>query len=130
MIVRRKEVLTVSDIKRSTFRMELVTIIAGTVLCMLNQFLVSPALPSIMDQYRVSTGTVQWLTNGFTMVCALMVPMTAFLLHKYSVRKLFLSGMAVFTLGSFLIGSNWPFGFVLAGRILQATGAGVMTWRN
>lgn len=108
-------------------RAELIIVISGTLLCMLNQFLVSPALPAIMEQYQVTTGVVQWLTNGFTMVCALMVPMTAFLIQKFSIRNLFLSGMASFALGSFLIGSNWLFGFVFAGRILQAMGAGVMT---
>lgn len=116
-----------SETKKSVPKAELVTIMSGALLCMLNQFLVSPALPAIMEQYQVTTGVVQWLTNGFTMVCALMVPMTAFLIQKFSVRKLFLSGMALFAAGSLFIGSNLPFGFVFAGRILQAMGAGVMT---
>lgn len=116
-----------SETSKKVSKVELIIVISGTLLCMLNQFLVSPAIPAIMEQYQVTTGVVQWLTNGFTMVCALMVPMTAFLIQKLSIRNLFLAGMTSFTLGSFLIGSNWFFGFVLTGRILQAMGAGVMT---
>ena len=104
----------------------LATILTGAFVCLLNQFLISPMLPVIMKQYGITADEVQWMTTGFTMVCALMIPMMAFLADRFSIRKLFITGMALFAAGSFVMSCGLPYGFILAGRLLQAVGAGVM----
>lgn len=107
-------------------KIQLASVLSGSLLCMLTQYLVSPALPAIMNHYGLTADVVQWLTTGFTMTCALMIPMTAFLIQRFSVRRLFLMAMGAFFAGSLLLGSNLAFPLVLSGRILQALGAGVM----
>ena len=69
----------------------LVVLIFGTFITVLNQTLVTPALPSIMAEMSVSASTAQWLTTGFTLVNAIMIPVTAYLTDRYSTRNLFLS---------------------------------------
>ncbi len=104
----------------------LVVMIFGTFIAVLNQTLVTPALPSIMHDTGVNASTAQWLTTGFTLVNAIMIPITAFLIDRFSMRNLFLVAMAVFTAGSALAGWGPNFPVILAGRLIQAAGEGVM----
>ena len=104
----------------------LVVMIFGTFIAVLNQTLVTPALPSIMIETSVDASTAQWLTTGFTLVNAIMIPITAFLIDRFSMRNLFLVAMAIFTAGSAIAGWGPNFPIILAGRLVQAAGEGVM----
>ena len=104
----------------------LVVMIFGTFIAVLNQTLVTPALPSIMIETNVDASTAQWLTTGFTLVNAIMIPITAFLIDRFSMRNLFLVAMAIFTAGSAIAGWGPNFPTILAGRLVQAAGEGVM----
>ena len=55
-----------------------------------------------------------------------MIPITAFLQDRFSTRKLFIASMALFTLGSLLAGLGHTFAMLLAGRLVQAAGAGIL----
>lgn len=104
----------------------LVVLIFGTFITVLNQTLVTPALPSIMAEMSVSASTAQWLTTGFTLVNAIMIPVTAYLTDRYSTRNLFIVAMLVFSVGSACAGWGPNFVILLTGRLLQAAGAGIL----
>lgn len=101
-------------------------LVLGTFITVLNQTVVSPALPSIMRETGVETATAQWLTTGFTLVNAIMIPITAYLTDRFSTRVLFLVSMTLFTAGSLLAGWSSQFPLLLAGRLVQAAGAGIL----
>lgn len=104
----------------------LAVIVFGTFVAVLNSTVVSPALPHIMKEMSVTAATAQWLTTGFTLVNAIMIPVTAFLQDKYSTRKLFAVAMGIFTVGSVLSAWGPNFGVLLAGRLVQAAGEGIL----
>ena len=106
--------------------MMLTVIVVGTFVTILNQTLVTPALPAIMAEMSIDAATGQWLTTGFTLVNAIMIPITAYLQDRFSVRRLFLFSMSVFAVGSLLCGWGPDFGVLLAGRLVQAIGAGIL----
>lgn len=101
-------------------------LISGTFITILNQTLVTPALPTIMVEMSVDASTVQWLTTGFTLVNAIMIPITAYLTDRFDTRSLFIVSMVAFSVGSLLAGWGPSFAVLLAGRIVQAAGAGVL----
>ena len=74
-------------------------LIFGAFMSTLNQTLLTPALPSIMNELRVDAATVQWLTTAYLLVNGIMVPVTAFLLDKFTTRFLFFFSMGLFTAG-------------------------------
>ena len=98
----------------------------GGLIAILNQTLLAPALPSIMKEMQVDAATAQWLTTGFMLVNGIMIPITAYLLDRFTTRKLFFISMGVFTIGTFIAGIATSFPVILLARILQAAGAGVM----
>lgn len=101
-------------------------LLSGAVLVVLNQTLLSPALPSIMRDLSVDATTVQWLTSGYSLVEAIIIPLSAFFIGRFSTRKLFIGGLLLFGVGSAVAAFSPNFGFLLLGRVLQATATGVV----
>ncbi|WP_053364692.1 DHA2 family efflux MFS transporter permease subunit [Bacillus sp. FJAT-27251] len=98
----------------------------GAFIAFLNNTLLNIALPSIMTDLEVDTATVQWLTTGYMLINGIMIPATAFLIEKYSVRRLFLIAMGLFTAGTIIAGAAGIFPVLLAARMLQASGSAIM----
>lgn len=101
-----------------------VVFLAGTVFAVLNQTLLSPALPTIMADLHVDATTVQWLTSGYSLTEAVIIPFAAYFIGRFSTRQLFLGGMTLFTLGSLCAALAPSFLILLLGRVLQAVGTG------
>lgn len=104
----------------------LAIMIFGTFVTVLNQTVVTPAQPSIMAEMGIDAATVQWLTTGFTLVNAIMIPVTAYLTDKHSTKALYIISLAIFAVGSLLAGIAPNFAVLLVGRLLQAAGAGIL----
>lgn len=85
----------------------------GGLIAILNQTLLAPALPSIMKEMQIDASTAQWLTTGFMLVNGIMIPVTAFLLERFTTRKLFFISMGMFTLGTFVAGIATTFPVIL-----------------
>ena len=101
-------------------------LIIGAFIAFLNNTLLNIALPSIMVDLDIGPSTVQWLTTGFMLVSGIMIPLSAYLIQKYSVRQLFLTAMVLFTLGTILAGSAHIFPVLLSGRMIQASGTAIL----
>ncbi|QED46520.1 DHA2 family efflux MFS transporter permease subunit [Cytobacillus dafuensis] len=98
----------------------------GAFIAYLNNTLLNIALPSIMTDLQIKETTVQWLSTGFMLVNGVLIPATAFLIEKYSVRRLFLFAMGLFTIGTVIAGTAHAFPVLLSGRMLQASGSAIL----
>ena len=98
----------------------------GTFMVVLNQTLLSPAYPTMMVEFGIDAPTVQWLTSGYSLVEALVVPLSAFFIGKFSVRKLFLGGFTCFSVGTLLAAWAPVFPVLLLGRVFQAFSTGIV----
>jgi len=104
----------------------LTVLMIGAFITFLNNTLLNIALPSIMVDLKIEPSTVQWLTTGFMLVNGILIPATAYLIQKYSVRHLFLIAMGLFTIGTVLAGFAHTFPLLLIGRMVQASGSAIM----
>lgn len=104
----------------------LAVLISGACVAVLNLTLMTPALPAIMVDTGVPQTTVQWLTSGYSITEAVVIPLAAYLMGRFSTRKLFIGGMGIFTLGSIIAAVAPVFAFILLGRVLQAVATGFM----
>ncbi|MBD8004707.1 DHA2 family efflux MFS transporter permease subunit [Bacillus norwichensis] len=98
----------------------------GAFVAFLNNTLLNVALPTIMAEFEVKPAVVQWLTNGYMLVNGILIPASAFFIQKFTNRRLFLTAMSLFTLGTALAAYAPHFGVLVAGRMIQASGAGIM----
>ncbi|MEZ0481683.1 DHA2 family efflux MFS transporter permease subunit [Planococcus sp. SSTMD024] len=99
---------------------------AGVFVAILNQTLLATALPHIMEDLDITANTAQWLTTVFMLVNGVMIPITAFLINKYTTRHLFFAAMGLFAAGTIICALAPGFATLMVGRIVQASGAGIM----
>lgn len=104
----------------------LMVLVTGCFLSTLNQTLLNVALSDLMDIFHVGPTTVQWLSTGFMLVNGVLVPITAFLMKRFTTRQLFISSMIFLFIGSVLCGCAMNFSMLLSGRMIQAIGAGII----
>lgn len=100
----------------------------GTFVAFLNNTLLNVALPTIMVEFNISDyATVQWLSTGYMLVSGILIPTSAFLITRFKTRNLFIISMLIFTVGTAMAAFAPTFGFLLAGRMVQAAGAAAMS---
>ncbi|WP_077303799.1 DHA2 family efflux MFS transporter permease subunit [Terribacillus halophilus] len=100
--------------------------VLGAFVAILNQTLMNIALPVMMKDLEIEENTAQWLTTAFMLVNGILIPITAFFMERFSTRKLFITAMSLFALGTLICGVGPDFTTILIGRIIQAAGAGIM----
>lgn len=103
-----------------------VVLLSGAFITILNQTLLATALPPIMEDLNIGESTVQWLQSIFMLVNGIMIPITAFLIGKFTTRRLFLTAMTIFAAGTLVAAIAPTFSVLLMGRVLQGAGAGIM----
>lgn len=101
-------------------------LLTGAFVAILNQTLLATALPHIMRDLNIDASVVQWLQSGFMLVNGIMIPITAFLIERFTTRRLFLLAMGIFGIGTLISAVAPSFGILMTGRVLQAAGAGIM----
>jgi EmrB/QacA subfamily drug resistance transporter len=104
----------------------LAVLMAGAFISILSQTLINVAIPHMMIDLNVSTTTIQWLITGYMLVNGVLIPITAYLIAKFGTRSLFLFAMTAFTIGSVVCAVSPNFTIMLIGRIIQASGAGII----
>ncbi|GGH21542.1 DHA2 family efflux MFS transporter permease subunit [Paenibacillus segetis] len=104
----------------------LTILIFGCFLSTLNQTLLNIALSNLMDVFHVTATTVQWISTGFMLINGILIPITAYLMKRFTTRQLFLSAMLFLLFGSIICAAAPSFSVLLAGRMIQAAGAGII----
>lgn len=99
---------------------------------MLNETIVSVALPRMMVDLQIEPAVGQWLVTAFMLTMAIVIPLTGFLMRRFSTRTLYLGAMALFVVGTALASlspmfGELTFGVLIVARVIQAAGTGVMT---
>lgn len=81
--------------------------------------------PSLMKEFSVSTALVQWITTGYLLVLAVVIPLSGYLKERFLMKRLFLTASGLFILGTLLGAWSPDFLLLLLGRILQGAGTGI-----
>lgn len=83
------------------------------------------ALPALMDEFGVGTATIQWITSGYLLMLAIMIPVFPYLKRRFPLRRLFVVAVALFLTGTLACGLAPAFALLLAGRVVQGMGTGI-----
>ncbi|MCA1058909.1 DHA2 family efflux MFS transporter permease subunit [Rossellomorea aquimaris] len=104
----------------------LITFMIGAFFAILNETLLNIALTELMDVFKVDAPTVQWLATGFMLVMGVLMPISALLIQWFTTRQMFIGVMSVFLLGTVIAACALNFPMLLAGRMIQAVGTGLL----
>ncbi|WP_226537376.1 DHA2 family efflux MFS transporter permease subunit [Fictibacillus halophilus] len=110
---------------RANFLLVMIMIL-GVFVAILNETLLNVALTKIMADFGIEPSTAQWLSTGYLLVIGVLIPVTAYLIQRFTTRSLFLGAMSLFTLGTFIAAISPGIEFLILGRLLQASGTGLL----
>ena len=124
---RRPPVLTARPQKMSRESVTIITtLLVATFVVILNETIMNVALQRLMVDLRIDAPTVQWLSTGFMLTMAVVIPTTGFILQSLSTRAVFMLAMGLFSGGTLLAALAPGFEVLLMARIIQAGGTAIM----
>ncbi|CAH0125680.1 Riboflavin transporter RibZ [Arthrobacter sp. Bi83] len=107
-------------------RLVIGVLLASTFVVILNETIMSVALPHLMDDFDIEASAAQWLTTAFLLTMAVVIPITGFLLQRVSTRAVFVSAMSFFSVGTLIAAIAPGFEVLVAARVVQALGTAIM----
>jgi DHA2 family lincomycin resistance protein-like MFS transporter len=97
----------------------------GTFIGLFGETALNMALTNIMDDFSVSASIGQWLTTGYLLVLAILVPLSSYLVRWFTTRQLVSGALIVSIVGALIAAIAPSFSVLLIGRLIQAIGTGV-----
>lgn len=101
----------------------LVPVFTGPFMALLDLSIVTVALPGMQSGLHTSLAALQWVIDGYTLALSALLLTAGSLGDRYGRRRLYLAGIAVFTIGSAVCADSPSVGLLIAGRIIQGAGA-------
>src|SRR5262245_8400036 len=92
----------------------------------LDATIVNVALPTLGREFGTSIATIQWVTTAYLLAFASVIPLTGWASQRLGTKELWLLSLTVFTLGALLAGLSWSIGALIAFRVVQGLGAGMI----
>lgn len=92
----------------------------------LNQTLLMIAMPPIMRDFQIDANQAQWLTTIYLLTNGILIPITAFLIGRFSNKSLLISAVTLFSIGTILGALSPSYSMLLVARVIQAAGAGII----
>ena len=107
----------------------LVGIVYVTALFMdlLDMTITNVAIPTLATEFNASTTTIEWVITGYLLSLALFIPASGWLGDRFGTKRVFVSALGIFVLGSVLAGLAWNIESLIAFRVVQGIGGGMLT---
>ena len=92
----------------------------------LDTTVVNVAIDRLAIDFHSSLTTIQWVVTGYTLALAAVIPMSGWASDRFGTKRLYLTSLVLFTIGSVLSGLAWRSTSLIAFRILQGLGGGMI----
>ncbi|WP_297418147.1 DHA2 family efflux MFS transporter permease subunit [Clostridium sp.] len=103
-----------------------IAIVIGFFMTLLDTTIVNIALPKIAESFNRSVQDITWVSNGFNIALAVIILTASRIGDQFGRKKLFLFGLFVFTITSFLEGFSTSLEMLIALRVIQGLSAGII----
>jgi EmrB/QacA subfamily drug resistance transporter len=101
-------------------------VVLGSIMSILDTTIVAVALATLGRDFHVSVTTIQWVATGYLLALALVTPVTGWAVDRFGAKRLWMSSTALFVIGSCLCGLAWSANSLIAFRVLQGIGGGML----
>ena len=114
-----------SQIQVTHAKLMAAVLMIGSFIGLFGETALNMALTDIMADFSIKAGTAQWLTTGYLLVLAILVPLSSFFARSFTTRQLIVSALSFSIVGSLLAALSVAFPVLLIGRMIQAVGTGI-----
>lgn len=114
------------DVDRTRTRTILTVLVLATFVVILNETIMTNAIPRLMRELDVTASTAQWLSTVFMLTMAVVIPVSGWLMERLATRRTFGLAMTLFSVGTAACLLAPTFGVLIGGRVVQACGTAIM----
>jgi EmrB/QacA subfamily drug resistance transporter len=94
---------------------------------LLDLSIVNVAIPTLAREFETETTTIEWVVTGYLLSLAVFIPFSGWLGDRFGTKRVFILALLVFLSGSVLAGLSWNIESLIAFRVLQGVGGGMIT---
>jgi len=103
----------------------LIAVMFGIFMVILDSTIVNVAFPTLRREFGASLSDAQWVLSIYVLALGVTTPVSGFLADRFGIKRIYILGLAIFTLGSFLCGIAPSLGTLIVARALQGFGGGL-----
>ena len=103
----------------------LIAVIFGIFMVILDTTVVNVAFQTLRAEFGASLNDSQWIISIYVLALGISTPLSAFLAGRFGMKRVYLAGLSIFIVGSFLSGLSPTLGFMITARALQGLGGGI-----
>ncbi len=101
-------------------------VVIGAIMSILDTTIVNVALETLSRDLHVGLSDVQWVATGYLLALAVVIPLTGWMSERFGARRVWLTSVTLFIAGSVLCGMAWDLPSLIAFRVLQGLGGGMV----
>ena len=101
-------------------------VVLGMIMSILDTTIVVVALDTLRQDFHTSLSTIQWVTTGYLLAIAVVIPASGWAMDRFGARRTWIASLAVFVVGSALCGLAWSATALIAFRVIQGLGGGMI----
>src|SRR4051794_27561181 len=101
-------------------------VVLGAIMSILDTTVVNVAINTLARDFQTDLPTIQWIVTGYTLALATVIPVTGWAADRFGTKRLYMLSIGLFVAGSALSGAAWSAGSLIAFRILQGLGGGML----
>lgn len=112
-------------IPRPLLQLALVVLL-GAVMMQLDATMTNIATNTLLHQFDTPLNTIQWVGTGYLLATAMVIPLSGWAMERFGARTVWMSSLILFVAGSLLCGLAWSPGSLIAFRVVQGLGGGMV----
>ncbi|MBO2451139.1 DHA2 family efflux MFS transporter permease subunit [Actinomadura barringtoniae] len=101
-------------------------VVLGAIMSILDVTVVNVAINDLAKEFQTPLSTIQWVATGYTLALATVIPITGWASARFGTKRLYMISITLFVLGSMLAGLAWSAESLIAFRVLQGLGGGMI----
>jgi len=101
-------------------------VILGAIMAILDTTVVNVALQKLTIEFQTSFDTIQWIATGYMLALATVIPITGWASDRFGTKRLYMTAIGLFLIGSMLAGMAWDVESLIIFRVLQGFGGGML----
>jgi EmrB/QacA subfamily drug resistance transporter len=101
-------------------------VVLGSFMSILDTTIVNVAINTLSKDFNTDLATIQWVSTGYMLALATVIPLTGWAADRFGTKRLYIVSIGLFLVGSALSGAAWSAGSLIAFRVLQGIGGGMI----
>lgn len=101
-------------------------VLLGGLMGLVDGTIVNVGIDALSERFGTSPAVTAWVATGYLLAVAVAIPLTAWAVDRHGARRMWLLGLALFTAGSLASGLAWDMPSLIAFRVVQGFGGGML----